>query len=296
MSHMDLKGPRKKLSRGVGGCSLSSTVERKLSKAFQSFLENHDRLTRFHRFSVEAIPSHLARMLELADRVEKTDEIMKLERVERLEGKPYKPLRTNASRSASGGVPVSKVVGMLKKSIAHEMRRNAEYERAMLADYQTIVNEQSLIFLVSIYESYLVDLLDELVQHITESASEEVQFIVNERLEGLRTLDERLRFIGRLLKVKIETPIEVERLVATRNLLVHNRGVVTEKYANRFGSVVVGEKLSVDKTVFVESGQALKEFVGQVDGSLDDFLIPGFADYVARSNIAHEHNRSKRAR
>lgn len=160
----------------------------------------------------------------------------------------------------------------IKQVLSEENLRRVRAGVATLPENLELVNQQSLIFLVSLLDSYLRELLSELAEIMLraengEGRTKSLELIVEDQLSSLRSIVDKTKYLGRRFGVMVEIPENVREVIALRNLLVHNRGIVTQEYATRYPEAdqKPGETARVPKEDFLRAAKAVRAVVESVE-------------------------------
>jgi len=136
--------------------------------------------------------------------------------------------------------------------------------------YPRIANDMMLIYLTTLFEAFVLDSARVVMQHIARlvrrgqtgvrrqtdgpEPNRVLVSLIRQQVRDLeyRSIQIKLRFMADTLGVGLEdappTPADLDELYATRNLLVHNRGVVNRRYLRdvRNSPLRIGDVRRVD--------------------------------------------------
>ena len=135
--------------------------------------------------------------------------------------------------------------------------------------YPRLANNMILIYLTTLFEAFVLDSVRAVITGVARDlrrgqGRDAVNGLLVRLLRrqvtdlGFRSIQVKLRFVEDTLGVDPrgypETPADLEELYATRNLLVHNGGVVNRKYL----SLVRGSRLRVGETRPVDDSMSTR--------------------------------------
>jgi len=153
--------------------------------------------------------------------------------------------------------------------------------------YPRLANNMILIYLTTLFEAFVLDSVRVVITGVARDlrrgqGRDAVNGLLVRLLRrqvtdlGFRSIQVKLRFVEDTLGVDPrgypETPADLEELYATRNLLVHNGGVVNRKYL----SLVRGSRLRVGETRPVDD-----EYVHAAIAT-----VQGVGEYLYRSLVS----------
>jgi hypothetical protein len=114
----------------------------------------------------------------------------------------------------------------LKRIFRQLIEEDIEQKRINIPFHIDFIYEQSMIFLYSLFEYYLNDIVEELLT--VEKAKD---------YEKLLQLKDKIRYLNANMSIGLVVPGEIDELRLIRNALIHNNGVVREKEKSKVTTI-----------------------------------------------------------
>jgi len=172
-------------------------------------------------------------------------------------------------------------------------------------NYPRIANNMMLIYLTALFEAFVADsaravilsVVDEIRQvperrAISDNVKKLMVRLVKRQADDLafHSIQVKLRFMERTLGVRLQgcpdTPANLDEIYATRNVLVHNGGVVNQKYLSqvRKSPLSLGDRREIDD-IYLERAIRTVETIGQhlYQGLLSRYTGGTYEDRLQRA-------------
>lgn len=130
------------------------------TESFERFLLDYRRLINFYNISIVALPGHTEALKNAAEEVSRNPEdnlVAKIDRIEKIDGPDAGVLEGERLKE------MKKLGGFVFQKIMQDATDSASKS---LPDNLNLINEQSLVFLVTLLDTYLDDLLYELSSYL----------------------------------------------------------------------------------------------------------------------------------
>ncbi|MCP9797435.1 hypothetical protein [Cyanobium sp. Lug-B] len=199
-----------------------------------------------------------------------------------------------------------------KKANKTVPREPASVERIIRDAVGVRIYHSVFVYFVAQVEACLIDLLREVlifdprrlkcrVQGINHTQKVEVDFVINSasvqdavaRIVDMELANvfyagpkAQLTYLEKVLGISLDDKLKLawREIKATRDILVHNSGVINPVYLSKTDEAargVVGECLVVDKVYFEKSATIMKSLVGQIVSQFQSELRQKNAEVVA---------------
>ena len=163
---------------------------------------------------------------------------------------------------------------------------------SLINNSETLIPKWAFINFITIFETWLSDVLREILRAypqkirrdkvdsaiIIDSSSHEecLEKLIDEELIRLsyastKEFTKRLQEITSTDIESVSELLDVYELKAARNIILHNRGIVNEKYLKQAGEKAraqIGEEIKLDSESLINSFNILESFVTEVSDKL----------------------------
>jgi hypothetical protein len=200
--------------------------ELKHTSSFNRFQAGYQRLEDFYALSSQALPGQVEQLKEWLRKIELNPSLMAIDRIEKVDG---------PNAGALSGEKFQRAASFFRQALLTMTKDSAEKSERSLKDNLNLLREQSLTFLVTIFDSYLDDVAEELCIALVpriwvrKRKRERLLQIIGARLYALRSVKEKMLFLKEAFEIDAPYSGELAKVIEMRKLFVHRGGVVAKR-------------------------------------------------------------------
>jgi hypothetical protein len=237
----------------------------KTTKSYDRFQRDLQSLRAFHSFVSTALPAYVEQVRHFGESVRNGSAFKGEPTIEKVDG-PGAP-------RVLKGLEAERMSRLVREFLARVSFDEAESKAGALRESIQLVNEQTVVYAVSLLETYLSDLAVELsfdalpLALFRREKNQILKAIICDRIDAMRSVDEKVKFIKATFNITVEKSPVVQEIIQTRHLLAHKRGTVDEKYRKRAQrrDLKVGAKREVASDEVASALDAINLFVQSID-------------------------------
>lgn len=199
------------------------------TKSFGRFDLDYHRLMNFYDISIDALPGYTEVLKNATEEVSRNPEdnlVAKINSIKKIDGPDAGELEGEKLKE------MKKLAGFIFQKI---MQDTTDKAIKSLSDNLTLVNEQSLVFLVTLLDTYLDDVLYELSSRLIpqrlfkKEQDKKIEKFIENHLSSLRAIRDKIASLRKIFSLEINLPPEIDNIIEERKSLVHKGGILAQK-------------------------------------------------------------------